>query len=59
MAFWTPLGCVGLVLADFRCRGKTHAKLDGNGEVLNANSLCDLLTTRHAREVDVAGLDDT
>jgi hypothetical protein len=56
------LNAVGLLrvsVAVFRHQGRTYAELDGDGEELNADSLRNLFATRHAREVDVAGLDNT
>ena len=59
MAFSTPLGykpCqhVGTVSA----KGTTYAKLNGDGEEVDAGLLPDLLAARNAGEVDVAGLDE-
>ncbi len=39
-------------------QGTTYAKLNGDGEEVDAGLLPDLLAARNAGEVDVAGLDE-
>lgn len=39
-------------------KGTTYAKLNGDGEEVDAGLLPDLLAARNAGEVDVAGLDE-
>lgn len=60
-AFSAPLGYDFVsIVPDTRSSYKTtYTELDGNREEVNTSLLSDLLSAWNARQVDVAGLDET